>query len=75
MDVPSLNCRRAGGRKIQRSPPPQLLTRHLILVDALAYSINYIVGEDQATLSDPQNSIKTYADRNTKRGQLVHVSL
>jgi hypothetical protein len=65
----SLNCRRAGGRTQNFA-----LTVFYSADNEIAFSMNYILDEDEVTVQDSNNSRKQYIDSNTKSKGTVKVS-
>ncbi|EHK49420.1 hypothetical protein TRIATDRAFT_314988, partial [Trichoderma atroviride IMI 206040] len=55
-----LNCRRAGGRMGNFD-----FTVSYSTDNEIAFSMNYILGEDEVTVHDSKNSRKQYVDTNT----------
>lgn len=45
-----------------------------LLTTILAFSVNYIVNEDDLTVEDPNGALKIYEDKNSDSGNVVKVN-
>lgn len=50
------------------------MERIWLTVHKIAFSMNYMVGEDEMTIEDPANALKIYDDKNTSSGNVIKVA-